>query len=147
MSGLLHNTRTGLCPPNFLRTVFNNLLLGLSFLHNECQVIHTDIKADNIMIEIDQPELFEEFEKKALEKPIPRKEVDGGRYIYVSRQFSVPKELGAPILCDFSSAIPGKKLYHAVGQPEQYRSPEVLLGVPWSYEIDIWNLGCLVSYF
>lgn len=30
-------------------------------------------------------------------------------------------------------------------QPDFYRAPEVILQAPWTYEIDIWNAGCMVS--
>lgn len=30
-------------------------------------------------------------------------------------------------------------------QPNVYLSPEVILEIPWTYSIDIWNVGCMVS--
>lgn len=30
-------------------------------------------------------------------------------------------------------------------QPDVYRSPEVILDIPWTYSVDIWNVGCMVS--
>ncbi|EMD34014.1 hypothetical protein CERSUDRAFT_55736, partial [Gelatoporia subvermispora B] len=30
-------------------------------------------------------------------------------------------------------------------QPSALRAPEVILGYPWSTQVDIWNLGCLVT--
>lgn len=32
-------------------------------------------------------------------------------------------------------------------QPESLRSPEVIIGAEWDTKADIWNLGCLVSFF
>jgi serine/threonine protein kinase len=29
--------------------------------------------------------------------------------------------------------------------PDVYRAPEVVLDMPWSYPIDIWSLGMVVS--
>jgi hypothetical protein len=30
-------------------------------------------------------------------------------------------------------------------QPDIYRAPEVILDIPWTYSVDIWNVGCMVS--
>lgn len=76
--------------------------------------------------------------------PSPRKEING-RLIYVSRQLQVPQNLAAPVLCDFGSAVFGDIQRDDDVQPDVYRSPEVILEVPWSYPIDIWNAGCMVS--
>jgi hypothetical protein len=46
--------------------------------------------------------IFQEFEEQELERPSPRKEVDG-RFVYLSRQLNVPKSIGPPVLCDFGS--------------------------------------------
>lgn len=32
-------------------------------------------------------------------------------------------------------------------QPESLRSPEVIIGAEWDTKADIWNFGCLVSFF
>ena len=88
--------------------------------------------------------VFEEFEKAELETPSARKEVDG-RFIYASRELNIPKRLGLPVLCDFGSAVTGDVENLKDVQPDLYRAPEVIFGIPWSYEIDIWNAGCMVS--
>jgi serine/threonine-protein kinase SRPK3 len=44
------------------------------------------------------------FEQEELNEPCPRKELDGGT-IYLSRELGTPKELGAPVLCDFGSTV------------------------------------------
>ncbi|KAL2261956.1 hypothetical protein VTK26DRAFT_2913 [Humicola hyalothermophila] len=47
------------------------------------------------------------------------------------------------VLCDFGSVVSGEPANTKDVQPNLYRAPEVLLGVPWSYKIDIWNVGCM----
>jgi serine/threonine-protein kinase SRPK3 len=32
-------------------------------------------------------------------------------------------------------------------QPESLRSPEVIIGAEWDTKADIWNFGCLVSFY
>lgn len=104
----------------------------------------SDIKADNIMFGIRDDSVFTDFEESELQHPVPRKEVDkDGRIIYTSQELKIPKRVGAPVLCDFGSAMLGQ--YHSVFvQPMIYRAPEVILGIPWTYSADIWNVGCMV---
>lgn len=102
-----------------------------------------DLKADNIMFGIEDDSVFAAFEEEELHKPCARKETDG-RTIYVSRELQMPKKWGAPILCDFGSAVSGIENRTEDIQPDIYRSPEVILEVPWTYSVDIWNAGCMV---
>lgn len=73
---------------------------------------------------------FTYFQESELQEPVPRKEVDtDGRIIYMSQELRVPKQPGSPVLCDFGSVMLGQ--YHSVFiQPQIYRTPEVILGVP-----------------
>jgi hypothetical protein len=48
------------------------------------------------------------------------------------------------VLCDFGAAYFGEKLHDDDVQPDQYRCPEVILGVPWSNKLDVWSVGCMV---
>jgi serine/threonine protein kinase len=86
-------------------------------------------------------------EEKELERPVPRKEVvPGGRTIYMSRDLKIPKNVGLPVLCDFGSAMICKEYQTEFVQPKIYRAPEVIIGAPWTYSIDIWNVGCMVCF-
>lgn len=116
------------------------------FYPNHSLAYHTsyvDIKADNIMLGIEDDSVFSDFENDELETPSPGKEIDG-RTIYVSRELRMPKEWGAPVLCDFGSAVPGNMEHSEDIQPDFYRAPEVILEAPWTYSVDIWNVGCMV---
>lgn len=69
-----------------------------------------------------------------------------GYTVYASRAFDSPsgKSIGEPLLSDFGSAVSGDVEHDEDVQPNVYRAPEVCLKAPWSYSIDIWNVGCLV---
>ncbi|KAJ6140881.1 hypothetical protein N7497_011774 [Penicillium chrysogenum] len=129
-------------PTPILAVTLHRLFLALDYLHTECKIIHTDIKADNIMFGIADDSVLSDFENNELQHPCPRKELDG-RTIYTSRELRMPKNLGAPILCDFGSAVIGDKEHSEDIQPDIYRAPEVILQAPWSYSVDIWNVGCV----
>lgn len=98
------------------------------------------------MFGIEDPTVFTNFEQAELDHPTPRKEVDG-RIIYQSRDLEIPREYGLHVLYDFGSAAWGEEMHVEDVQPDVYRSPEVILQAPWSYEVDIWNVGCVVGKF
>ncbi|KAJ4253304.1 hypothetical protein NW762_010459 [Fusarium torreyae] len=157
----LHRNPVGSLPVPVLAFILRRLFLALDFLHTECQIIHTgayywtdlsltiannrriDIKADNIMFGIEDDTVFSAFEEHEQFEPSPRKQIDG-RTIYVSRELQLPKSWGAPVLCDFGSAVTGDVEHTEDVQPDIYRAPEVILEAPWSYPVDIWNTGCII---
>ena len=96
------------------------------------------------MFDIADDSVFHHFEQKELQDPCPRKVLDE-RIIYTSRTLRTPKKYGAPVLCDFGSAVLGQEEYSEDVQPNIYRAPEVILEAPWTHSIDIWNVGCMVS--
>ncbi|PCG98365.1 Hypothetical protein PENO1_058310 [Penicillium occitanis (nom. inval.)] len=100
----LHRNPIRRLPSPVLAFVLQRLFLALDYLHTECQIIHTDIKADNIMFGIADDSVFSDVEEDELQRPVPRKEADG-RTIYTSRELRIPKEWGAPVLCDFGGDL------------------------------------------
>ncbi|KAK8099812.1 hypothetical protein PG999_010186 [Apiospora kogelbergensis] len=148
----LHRNPVRRLPSPVLAFILRRLFLALDFLHVECQMIHTagvdcrrtDIKADNIMFGINDDSVFTAFEDQELHKPSRRKLFDDGRAIYLSRELQMPKDWGAPVLCDFGSAVLDDREHLEDVQPDIYRAPEVILEAPWSNQIDIWNTGCMI---
>ncbi|KAK0655487.1 CMGC protein kinase [Cercophora newfieldiana] len=126
-----------------LKAGLKHILLALDYLHNECQLVHTDIKADNILQEIVDDRILKAFVKAELETPSPRKFV-GGAAVYRSRQFELPTEFGGAVLSDFGAAVRGDQKRNHDAQPNVYRSPEVMLKAEWSYPVDIWNVGVMI---
>ena len=96
------------------------------------------------MFSVEDEGVFSDFEQAELTSPSSRKEV-AERTVYTSHQLRSTKGIGAPVLCDFGSAVLGGIEHTEDVQPNVYRAPEVILEAPWSYEIDIWNAGCMVS--
>ncbi|GME41392.1 kinase-like protein [Neofusicoccum parvum] len=141
---LRHRNPMRRLPELVVAFVLKRLFHALDLLHKECHVVHTDIKEANILLGADES-VVGTFEKEELEEPCPRKELDG-RTIYLSRELDTPKDFGAPVLCDLGSAIPlddGVEHREDI-QPDVYRAPEVILDIPWTYSVDIWNVGCVV---
>lgn len=122
----LHELRMRSRDRRFSESLFKETLLcilqALDFLHREGNVVHTDIKATNIMLRIDDESILEDFEKAEQQSPSPEKVVGKNRTIYTSRRTGLI-------------------------QPEIYRAPEVLFDMGWGHSADIWNLGVMVSRY
>ncbi|KAI1122735.1 kinase-like domain-containing protein [Nemania abortiva] len=138
VEGVIRRSSPRRLPVSGLRFVLKDLFLALEYLHDECQIIHTDIKADNIMFGITDFSVFADFEEEEMHNPCPRKEVEG-RTIYTSRAIKSPGKIGPPVLCDFGSAVFGDRQHLECVQPNVYRAPEVTLRASWNYKVDIWN--------
>ncbi|KFZ18477.1 hypothetical protein V501_01203 [Pseudogymnoascus sp. VKM F-4519 (FW-2642)] len=132
-------------PPIILKPLIRCLLMALDSLHSEAGVIHTDIQARNILLGLGSASPVLDFVAAEIEHPSVRKVIDERRSIYSSRALPNTFPPGHPILCDFGHAMkgsPGEK-HTGVIQPLPYRAPEVILGIEWGAEADIWNLGAL----
>ena len=101
------------------------------------------------MMDFEDPSVLENYVKDKAKSAMPQK-VYNNRSIYLSHFSFGPLKslLMLPKLGDFGLAQRGDKpepLRRLPIQPPVYQAPEVLLGIPWSYSADIWNLGILVS--
>jgi serine/threonine-protein kinase SRPK3 len=102
------------------------------------------LKEGNMLLVADES-VLRAFEQEELNEPCPRKELEG-RTIYLSREFSTPKDFGAPVLCNLGSAVGLDGAEHREDiQPYVYRALEVILDIPWTCSVDIWNVGCMVG--
>jgi serine/threonine protein kinase len=50
---ITHSNHKGI-PIESVRTIIRQVLQGLHYLHEKCQIIHTDIKPENILLTIDE---------------------------------------------------------------------------------------------
>lgn len=100
---------------------------------------------------IESDDVLDNFVEEQEGQPQPRHvRSSDGRETYLSHVDLGPVQnsMTTPKLSDFNIA------YHGSGnddsrvwpiQSHRYRAPEVILGCPWAYSVDIWNLGLLVS--
>lgn len=121
--------------------LFRYVLQGLEFLHEEAKVIHTDLQPHNMFLGVHNNKIFEEFEYGERRCPAPRKEL-ADRTIYISRPMRVTS--GLVQISDLSEARFGDSENTDVVMPDVYRAPEVILGMNWSYPVDIWGLAMVV---
>ncbi|CAK40849.1 uncharacterized protein An11g10510 [Aspergillus niger] len=121
-----------------LKMTVKRVLLALDFLHAEAGVVHTDIKADNIMLTLHDPTILTSFADAESSSPSPRK---------ISLTDASRKNYGLPTLCDFSEARIGtvQKDSGPFVQPCIYRAPEVIFEMPWGTAVDIWGVAGVVG--
>ncbi|KAI7909952.1 CMGC protein kinase [Pyricularia oryzae] len=118
-------------------------LIALNFLHEEAKVIHTDLHSGNLLLGISDESRLAEYEQKEMEKPTPRK-ILADRVIHVSQDSSNVGQV--PHLCDFghSRICTNGQLQRGRAMPIQYRTPEMLLDMPWDYSVDLWALALTI---
>ncbi|KAK7676386.1 hypothetical protein QCA50_020649 [Cerrena zonata] len=154
------------CIPGLLvGQLMKQCISALSYLHDECHVIHTgmnymndfcganlthrllDIKLDNILIGIQDISTLDELVEEERQTPSPRK-IYPDRIIYKTRICTTFTDLTMHTeLSDFDGAVrvtAGQEFFNFPIQPLHYRAPEVILGAPWTYSADIWNMGVLL---
>jgi serine/threonine protein kinase len=113
------------------------LLLALAFCHR-AGLVHTDLKPENILL------CNSDYYESALGDPahvraLRRADDDPPAGPY--RVPAVPKVR----LIDFGGGILPEHHHTTTVNTRQYRSPEVLLALPWSYPSDIWSAACILA--
>nr|CCA22090.1 serine/threonine protein kinase putative [Albugo laibachii Nc14] len=144
-------------PLESIRAYAWQLLVALDYIHN-IKLIHTDLKPENIL-------LVDGTESKvtsASRSPLGSDSVDqcdrgrrGSRHrskdsVYAKsdaggRRTLTPPACNAVKLIDFGGATYDDESKSQIINTRQYRSPEVILGLGWSFASDIWSAGCIIA--
>lgn len=106
-----------------VRTIASQMLQCLNFL-SAMGLTHTDIKCRNAMLKDARGDMV----------PHPRKEGQETRKL---RRCEIR-------VIDFGGAVLKKERHSRHIGTRQYRSPEVVLGLPWDEKTDVWSLGCVL---
>lgn len=144
-------TENRILPTVIVKEMTRQLLSGLDYLHQSCDITHTDIQARNILVSVCVEDL-DGFIRKFLETTPPS--YCGDEYERLPG-YAVPSEklpiqlVSRPDLFRFKFAGLGMSKYVDKILPEMiqapfFRAPEVIIGAPWSHSADIWNLGCII---
>ncbi|KAI0540260.1 kinase-like protein [Xylaria digitata] len=125
MADFQHRMPGEVFAPIIVKEALKQVVLSLDFLHSVAHVIHTDFHPGNLLIgfkdQDDQDKSLSQVEEVELKNPGPRK-VMKDRTIYMSR---------ARIWSEGSGNA----------MPTLFRAPEIILGMKWSYPIDMWSVG------
>lgn len=119
-------------PVETVRLIARDALRALDFLHFHCELVHTDIKPANILVAVDEtllssgkyvdPPDDDTCELEELRRPPPVVKIG---------------DLGN------SSEVTAPRVVTAIGTLN-YRAPEVLLGMHYNTNYDVWSLACTI---
>lgn len=116
----LHSNRYMPFALTHVKTFIRQILEAVHFLHKR-NVIFTDLKPENIVFVHD----------RTVKRQLGGSEIE------------IPKDTRIRLI-DFGSALYGDRHHTHLVQTRHYRAPEVILGIPWRFEIDIWSVGCII---
>ncbi|XP_024526874.1 serine/threonine-protein kinase AFC3 isoform X1 [Selaginella moellendorffii] len=102
------------------------LLPVLIDLH-ELSLIHTDLKPENILLV-----------SSAYVKTLDYKSARPDKHL---TRTPTSAEIR---LIDFGSATFENQHHSSIVSTRQYRAPEIILGLGWSYACDLWSVGCIL---
>jgi hypothetical protein len=107
----------------------DQLTRAVAFLH-AMHVVHTDLKLENVLLA-----------SRARLAPVTKMTAArDGRTVLAPPSTDIK-------LIDFGGAThdgPAAGAHRGLINTRQYRSPEVILGMPWSCPSDVWSLGCIL---
>ncbi|KAI4123119.1 MAG: hypothetical protein LQ338_005432 [Usnochroma carphineum] len=102
-----------------------------------------DISPQDILTEAEDDIIFRSVEERESQEPsVPT--INDGALVYSSRD-TMEQVSGNPVLTDFGQMRLAEPINKAWWMPDIYRAPEVLLGLPWGFPVDVWSVGVMVS--
>jgi len=108
--------------PEDLRPIGRQIAHSIRFCHAQ-KLTHTDLKLENVLFVNDS-----------------YRTVDTDKYA----NYRVPEDPRIRLI-DFGGATFEDMRHARIINTRQYRAPEVILGLKWSYPSDMWSFGCIMA--
>lgn len=141
-------------PVPMIQVIARQLLQALDFIHEDCGIIHTDIKPENILFTQHLKEkaaLQEDAQRAVLEMERLKKQdeaINNSAFAAIGSVYKPDPKLtfasGNIKLVDFGNACYTHHQFTDDIQTRQYRAPEVILGCGYDVKADIWSCACLL---
>ncbi|XP_070696278.1 SRSF protein kinase 3 [Pempheris klunzingeri] len=125
---------------SLVKQIVTQILQGLDYLHNQCKIIHTDVKPENILLCVDEQSHNVPSGGSSCSSVLTGEEAKSTEKEKVNL-YSL-KEVTVKI-ADLGSSCWVYKHFCEEIQTRQYRSLEVLLGSEYGPPADIWSVACL----
>jgi len=108
--------------PEDLRPIGRQIAHSIRFCHAQ-KLTHTDLKLENVLFVNDA-----------------HRTIDTDKYA----DYRVPEDPRVRLI-DFGGATFEDMRHARIINTRQYRAPEVILGLKWSYPSDMWSFGCIMA--
>ena len=133
--------------PDAVRTYSRDMLRGLQHCH-ELSVIHRDIKPENLLIGMDGRLKLADFgELRAVRlppSPLPPPPSPTLLLRHTPHRHTLPHSTAGLARCHLYASSNRKRAYTPQMVTLWYRSREVLMGVLYDNDVDMWSAGCIM---
>jgi serine/threonine protein kinase len=132
-----------------VKSIIRQILEGLNYLHTKCEIVHADIKPENILICVDQTYIKRlasqkiELHERCL--PLPASMIHtAAKNPLEPHSDPVLQECDVDVkIADLGNAFWVDHRFKVHMQTQPYRSLEVILGADYGTSADIWSTACL----
>ncbi|CAK63314.1 unnamed protein product (macronuclear) [Paramecium tetraurelia] len=129
------------------KEITKQILIGLIYSHDACQIIHTDIKPENIMIELNEQQLKQLINENESEEQIKKVKLNninvGDTFVWNENVIiNVNTDLKFKLV-DFGNACQTNQQFEEI-QTKEYKSPESIIQAKYQTNTDIWSLACVI---
>lgn len=156
-------------PLPMVKVITKQILEGLDFLHTRAKIIHTDLKPENFLIAPLKNYSLKQVQERRMRVLADKRKAEIAKLVQFSQQLDAkvksstravsPLEQKVPSqqkqvqprtirlgikIADLGNACWTHKHFTDDITTRQYRSPEVIVGYPYSTAVDMWSLACLV---
>mmetsp|Transcript_23361 Transcript_23361/g.75951 ORF Transcript_23361/g.75951 Transcript_23361/m.75951 type:complete len:535 (-) Transcript_23361:1560-3164(-) len=125
------------CPIPMVASVMRDVLAGLDYLHSGCNIVHTDVKPENVLLRLPSSPADWWTENREDEAP------DGSAS---KLRKGWAEQMKGPVrakLVDLGNSCFANRPFTQDIQTIEYRCPEVILGAGFSTSADIWSAACI----
>ena len=130
-----------------IRRLGRQICQGISLLHSRCQIVHCDIKPENILVEMptaSSPHNAPSRSGSNLGGVVSRASSSASTSSMQHAILQQQQHLSIKLIDFSSSCYHGQECFTYI-QSRYYRAPEVIVGGSYSYPIDMWSFGCLLA--